>query len=243
MSGINQNCVFAIAQIESMFADDIGNSAVGAGTGFFLRTEGGTTAFVTNRHNVDPRLNPRARNIGPAARLRSVSIRLRFHDQAQQTLPVTSLATVALAQTEVRHSTDADVSAFIKPVFPHLPSGLGFNCINARELATQDAIAATVSLADIVTFVGYPGGADGQPWWDTHWHTPVGRLAGLASRPDIPFTNPQIGTADVTLVSGLSFRGSSGSPVILHQKAAAPIGFLISNQPQPSAWTPDCEAR
>lgn len=34
----------------------------------------------------------------------------------------------------------------------------------------------------------------------------------------MPFTNPAIQSGNVCLVSGLSFSGSSGSPVLLHQK-------------------------
>jgi hypothetical protein len=105
-----------------------------------------------------------------------------------------------------------------------LPVGVDFHCINARELATQETLATRLSMADLVTFIGFPRGPDKVPWFDTAAHLPIGRLAGLASRPDTPFTNPQIPTADVTLVSGLSFRGSSGSPVVSHIKHAAGIG-------------------
>lgn len=224
MAGINQNVAFTIAQIETTFANDLGASASGLGTGFFLKTEGGFTTFVTNRHNVDPQLNPRALKMGPATKLTGVSLRLRHHDEAGRPIDGTSLVQLDTARTQLRHSQDADVSVFIRPLLPDLPTRVGFHCINARELATQESLATSTSMADLVTFVGYPSGPDGKPWYDTKWNTPVGRLAGLASRSDVPFTNPQIQTADVTLVSGLSFRGSSGSPVLSHIKYAAGIG-------------------
>lgn len=233
MAGINQDIVFAITQIETVFSDDIGNPpATGVGTGFFLKTEGGFTTFVTNRHNVDPSLNPRARKMGSGAKLTSVSIRLRYHDDARKPVNETTLVPLALPATTLRHSIDADVSVFIRPVFQNLPPTVGFHSINARELATQETLTMSASMADVITFVGFPGSPAGLPWFDTQWHTPVGRLAGIASRADLPFTNPQIPTADVTLVSGLSFRGSSGSPVFLHYKPAGGVGQdLRSAQP------------
>jgi len=79
---------------------------------------------------------------------------------------------------------------------------------------------------DLVSFLGYPGTGSSQRW-DLEWTTPVARLASLASWPHVPFTNFTIPTDDMTLVSGLSFSGSSGSLVLLHEKGIAPGGGIV----------------
>jgi hypothetical protein len=76
-------------------------------------------------------------------------------------------------------------------------------------------------MMDLVSFIGFPGSGKSK-WWDHAWHSPVARLASLASSPHQPFSNPSIPTADTVLVAGLSFSGSSGSMVILHQKGIPP---------------------
>ena len=79
---------------------------------------------------------------------------------------------------------------------------------------------------DFVSFIGYPG-SNGLGWWDQRWNTPIARMATIASNPAVPFTHDSISTADVTLVSGLSFSGSSGSPVLLHQKGLRTSGLVV----------------
>jgi len=72
-------------------------------------------------------------------------------------------------------------------------------------------------------FIGYPG-LRGQPWWDQAAELPIARVATLASIPAIEFRNEAVKTAEVLLVSGLSFSGSSGSPVFNKRKGIFPGG-------------------
>lgn len=225
MAGINQDLVYAVAQIKTVFVDDVGNVAAGTGTGFFLRTHSSKVVFVTNRHNLDPQLNPKALTFSASRTLHQVELMLRHHDPTTRApRSETCFVRVKISDNSIRHALAADVSVITEPVFEDKPSDYGFNTINVRELATDSELKDHASMADPVTFIGFPGSQGGEPWWDTERNLPIGRLAGIASRPDVPFSNPQIRTADVTLVSGLSFRGSSGSPVLLHHKPAPPIG-------------------
>ncbi len=57
---------------------------------------------------------------------------------------------------------------------------------------------------------------------------PIARIAYIANESSKPYNNSAIKTSDVTLVSGLSFGGSSGSPVILMPKG---IGIPTSFSP------------
>jgi hypothetical protein len=71
---------------------------------------------------------------------------------------------------------------------------------------------------DAASFIGFAGNKDSQ-WWDQLWRLGIARTVNIASVPGIPFTHADLKTSDVTLVAGLSFSGSSGSVVILHEKS------------------------
>lgn len=70
---------------------------------------------------------------------------------------------------------------------------------------------------DLASFIGFAGTKDVK-YWDQKWNMPIARLCIISSWPEIQFTHPKIQTANTALVSGLSFSGSSGSPLILHAK-------------------------
>ncbi len=243
MSGINPLVVFSISQIRMTFRDSIGNSKTPVGSGFFLQSEGGTPIFVTNRHNLDPSLK-----LGADYTLVSASIMLRQYDGNNFTA-ATQFVDIDLSATAIIHSEDADVSALVAPVFIERPPEYWFFSINGKSsLADQAFFETKVLVMDLISFLGYPGTASSQ-WWDTTWNTPIARLASLASWPHIPFSNPQILTADVTLVSGLSFSGSSGSLVMLHEKGIAP-GAIVDPKYAPATiigimsghwWEPSAE--
>lgn len=216
MSGINPLFLFAITQIRSTFRDSIGNSKSSLGTGFFLRSEAGTPIFVTNRHNLDPSLK-----LSSDYSLVSASVLLRRHDGTKFT-SATQFFEVDLSTTQIIHSRHADVSALVAPSFiRRLPEYQFYTINRQKNLADQTLFETKVFMMDLVSFLGYPGTASSQ-WWDLTWNTPIARLASLASWPHVPFSNPQIPTADITLVSGLSFSGSSGSLVMLHEKGIPP---------------------
>ena len=68
---------------------------------------------------------------------------------------------------------------------------------------------------------------------DTAWQMPIAKTVNVASRPENGFYNPAIQTSDVMLVSGLSFSGSSGRPVISHRK-----GFRATPPLQSDGFVP-----
>ena len=98
------------------------------------------------------------------------------------------------------------------------------------KIATDYWLANNVPVMDFASFVGFAG-SNGQPWWDQKWNLPIARLATLASPPSMPFTNPAIKSGNVGLVSGLSFRGSSGSPLFVHEKGMRLRRFFLMLRP------------
>ncbi len=80
-----------------------------------------------------------------------------------------------------------------------------------------------LQIADEAFFIGFPG-FDGRMWFEEAAVLPIARTASLASIPSVPFTNTHIRTADVLMVAGLSFSGSSGSIVINRRQGIPPGG-------------------
>lgn len=228
MSGINQQVIYGVVQIKTTFVDAIGNRRTGIGTGFFLRAATQEAVFVTNRHNVDPGLK-----IGPDWTLAEASVRLRrFHEG--EPLEETQFFAVDLAATRLLHSKAADVSIFVAPKFADKLNGYGSKALGRAALASDELLQTKATLMDFVSFVGFAGSGKEQ-WWDQRWNTPIARLGTIASPPSMPFTNEGIPTEDVGLVAGLSFAGSSGSPLFLHQKGLGPGGDIVDPD-----YTPAC---
>jgi hypothetical protein len=211
MTGISKEVVFTVSRIRTTFVNDIGNPPrMGSGTGVFLRGRSGKLAFVTNRHNVDPSMK-----LGAGWALQDVDLLVRLHE-AGAPVQETKWARLAMNRTRVLVADAGDVAALadLESVGPL--GNFGYKALNVK-LATDESFARDTQIMDPISFIGYPGLA-GQPWWDEKWETPIARTATIASDPAIPFTNSSVYASDVTLVAGLSFSGSSGSPVFTHAK-------------------------
>jgi hypothetical protein len=229
VSGINQHVIYGITQIKSTFADEVGNRRTGTGTGFFLRARSRASVFVTNRHNLDPTLK-----IGSGWSLADASIRLRRFDDRGEPLEETKFVAIDLGATRHIQSSTADVAVLVAPKFVDELKDYGWKALDRGALATDEFLRTRAALMDFVSFVGFAGSGKEQ-WWDQRVNTPIARLGTLASPPGVPFSNESIPTGDVGLVSGLSFAGSSGSPLFLHQKGIGPAGHVVD-----SGYAPAC---
>lgn len=145
-----------------------------------------------------------------------------------QTEDETRFFTVNLKRTDLRLADDgSDCAAFLKPTFDELDDTSEFKnsgCFAARhEITDADWLANEIDLMDFASFVGFAGGKNRETdqrvqWWDHARNLPIARFATIASLTDKSFTNENLLTKNVGVVSGLSFEGSSGSPLIAHHK-------------------------
>lgn len=222
MSGIHPGVFLAVCRIAVSFRDDLGNPKAISGTGFWVRN-GENDCFVTNRHNLDP-----AMKLGSTTsyRLEKAALQLRLNNPPGNWRPDTCFVDVANLGHSLRLHPTADVAAFINPSLPIENPMMGHSTFNLDELGTQQFLVDSVNPMDVASFVGFPG-KDGKPWWDKKWALPIARTTHIASWPRVAFTHDSIPTSDVLLVSGLSFSGSSGSPVLLHEKGIKVGGGLI----------------
>lgn len=221
MGRYNTKIVYAVTQIKTKFSDELGNSRTGTGTGFFLTKTNGEIVYVTNKHNLDPVLL----GLGAGYQLSGLEIQQREYKNNSFT-PNTRFIKVDLNSTQIIYSEIADVSIVISPKFiDQEPSYLHYSLNAEQNLADEKFHLESMEIMDHVSFFGFPG-TSSSSWWDMEWNMPIARIASIASLPFIPFSHKEIPTSDVTLVSGLSFTGSSGSLVLLHQKGMPP-GDLI----------------
>jgi len=170
--------------------------------------------FVTNRHNVDPALK-----LGRDTPFKLEGIKLQMRIQITPTSwgPGTSFVPVLNTGKALTVHPNADVAVLTNPLLELSGKFTQNSGFPLDQIADETFLSESVDPMDVASFIGFPG-KDGKPWWDIRWEFPIARTVNVASWPRIPFTNAAIPIADTVLVSGLSFSGSSGSPVISHRK-------------------------
>lgn len=201
----------SVTLLQITAAQDIGNPRTYNGTGFWIRTFDGLPALITNRHILDPVLKSPVYN-GYFIEELKVQVRETVNGEYSQKAEFVNLI---LEEAQGFCHLTADVTIIIDPKFcGNVTSNhYGFEPIIAIELADEDFFLNRCEMFDPVGFLGYP-----ENWFNTLSNMSIGRTAFLASYPEEAYGNQLTKTEDVILVSGLSFKGSSGSPVFSQPK-------------------------
>lgn len=205
--------VFTVCRLRSTFRDDLGNCKTISGTGFWINTSSGDR-FITNRHNVDPKLK-----LGPDTRysLETLEIELRRSEKPDTYFKDTKFFGISIDNSIIYPDDKADVVAIKSQAIKESSGQYSYKTFSETDIADLPFLQNSVSLMDIASFIGYPGTKNSQ-WWDHEWNFGIARTVNIASHPAVPFSHPEIHTDNISLVSGLSFSGSSGSVLILHEK-------------------------
>jgi len=116
----------------------------------------------------------------------------------------------------------------LDPIASPKDFGPGDRFVLPEEWIASQVHFDRLQIADEAFFIGFPG-FDGRMWFEEAAVLPIARTASLASIPSVPFTNTHIRTADVLMVAGLSFSGSSGSIVINRRQGIPPGGDRLSS--------------
>ena len=217
-----ETVAFNVTRIRTTFRDveTEETCAPRLGTGFWLKTTEGKYLLVTNRHMLDPQLGF---SDPEDWALHSVEVELRcvtgeVADMTQTEFLAVDYLSQCLFVPIVPTGKAPDCAFLADPEFigqePH-HAHQGFASFNEIALATEDHLKADLKMMDPVAFIGFPGPSDA-PWYDHFNQIPIARMATVASF--YIYSNAMIRTADVSLVSGYSFGGSSGSPVISYPK-------------------------
>jgi hypothetical protein len=230
---------WAVSMIRTEFADEIGNKKPLSGTGFWVRTEDEHTIFATNRHNVDASLAFRHDKDLSKCKLARTEVHVRRGG-------VKNLAYEPGRFFEVLDpwwilDEAADVAILIDPV---LVTGGGFDdqyrviTIPIAYIADGAWINTRLQMMDECYFIGYPSierGGKVTFLYDVRANFPIARQAIIASGPF--YTHEDIKVAGPILVSGLSFHGSSGSPV-LTPSLGIPPGSVMARDSATAALVP-----
>jgi len=182
---------------------------------WFATPKGGKNLFyATNRHLVDYDFDKKGWHHMGANSIASVDIELRkFNGNTPS--HETKFFNLVSPPNKVYYPKDNSDLAIIsistnQTVFQNATKqGYRPMCISMDSfLADNTYFIKSLKLVDSVSFIGFPKGV-----FDTDRNLPIARNANIASAPSLPFKNDAV-EGEIVLVSGLSFGGSSGSPVI-----------------------------
>jgi hypothetical protein len=216
---LDQFSAFAVARMRGRLERPGGRPVEYSASGFWLLTPDDHVLFVTNRHNLDPALK---HGFGTPFRLTAVELQVRGTVDGEAGFHrVTNLPTATWC------ASSADCAVIADPVFDSGPPLDSERIFREADLA-EEALFPELQITDGASFIGYPG-FRGRPWWDQVAELPIARVATIASIPTTEFRNDAVKTTDVMLVSGLSFSGSSGSPVF-NQPKGFPSGRTLEER-------------
>lgn len=242
MSGIRQDVLFGVTRISTTFADESGiNVKFGVGSAFWLKTKRGKIVLVTNRHNLEPSIRfPK----NPELKTHSIEIELRRQssgdgDELHRPLqPETRFFKVNGSKTGIFVVGNTDCGIVV-PEYNESPEGFGeCSLFSESDLADEEFFLKVLKSSDLASFIGFAGKRrffwddEKSEWWDQKWSLPISRPAFISSYPGLDFHHNEIPLKDVVLVSGLSFSGSSGSPVLSHQKSI----WILDSKPTLGAF-------
>jgi len=206
MSGIAPSVVFHVNQIEVSFKDDIGNDKQIQGTGFWI-DKNGRHYFVTNAHNIEPRMK-----LGPDTKFRLAKLKIRLRVQmCGQWLQQTTLCEVDIGHSHVCGHPTADVAVLENITFIEREPSVTYSCFKFEDLATQAFLENSLNPMDIASFIGFPG-KTGIVWYDELWNLPIARTVNVASYPKIGFTNSSIPTQMLCWFLGCHFPAPAEAP-------------------------------
>jgi hypothetical protein len=196
----------ATLRFEPLFVNDIGDIKTVSGTGFALK-HGDNFILVTNRHMVDPSFV----NATYTHKINKMFLWCRRTDAWTTDSPSEKFE-VGVSQLRIISHPSADAALILGVQLLNIGSPPIINPMMEESLADEEFFSQEIGVADPCVFIGYPNPIN--PWWDTALGLPIVRLANIASYPHRDFINETIKSTHARLVTGLSFSGSSGSPIL-----------------------------
>lgn len=200
------------------------------GTGIWI-TIGGKNAdvfFITNRHLTDYSFaKDEWEKIG-AKKIEKLDIELRKRDRKSRAFTdETKFFDIITGFDNIFYpQDDSDIAVLhfnmSNPMMDFFRT-VGFcpYCMNLFPfVADENYFSRDLLINDHIAFLGYP-----KNLYDPTTNYPISRIGSISSIPFMPFGNKFIPKGDVVLVSGLSFGGSSGSPVFSLPVNTKGIGF------------------
>ena len=198
----------AVQKILPTFNSEIDKPIQASGTGFWLLTKRGNLYFVTNRHNIDPTMH--GENYS-SRHLASVTILLRAYSQ-RDSLPCKDVFHLQVPIEELTIVWPKDNCDVVLLRAQRLSKPIDPNFVMLSIPDNAMTYHRKPEIIDSLYFVGFPAALRKSAEYDL----PIVRSCTIASFPEIDYSQEDstIPSSETCLVEGLSFGGSSGSPVL-----------------------------
>lgn len=195
------NFIYCSYKITVRFADQIGNKSDCRGTGFFVATDDGNVAFVTNRHVLDPKYK-----------------KLNVHDSMKL------VELVILGKTRQGETFELFLDPSQIPVFPknfeddiaciinpqdisNSLNAVVFHHFGIEALANEHYVSEEIQPGEQVFYAGFPDPHDKLA------QRPILRSGTIASDPKYSYSYTGIDEGERIAYEAFSSGGASGSPV------------------------------
>ncbi len=199
-----------ISRVTCTFVDTKGNVKSASGTGFWISDDDLRPIFITNRHMIDAEyFNIKYKDYA----LKEMSFYLRLeapHNQTNSTVAVP----LQMEGVKITKHMGADLAILSGCNFDYDKAEIiSIRGLHIGSLANSNYFKDRLNLLDACAFIGFPGDPINGCWWDEELGLPIARGANIASYPPKDYVNKTIKSTAARLVTGLSFNGSSGSPI------------------------------
>jgi hypothetical protein len=195
------NFIYCSYKISVSFADDLGNKRSCRGTGFFVATEDGRVAFVTNRHVLDPRY--RKPDVHQSMKL----IEHRILGKTRQGDTYELLVDPDQAPLFPEKIED-DIACIVDPTCKTpSPRVDVFYHLGIEALADEYFFSEGLYPGEQVFYAGFPDPHDKLA------QRPILRSGTIASDPRHPYSNTGEDEGARVAYEAFSSGGASGSPV------------------------------
>ena len=190
----------------------------------YLSRGGRSLFYATNRHVFDISYNPEFQRQN-AHQLINVSLEFRKVSNGQSTGETKFVEFPKLVTNYYVPADNSDLVIYKidttqEPLRTLIAENWKVLCINYDvNIAHSEYFNNELKPVDSVTFVGFPKGD-----FDLLNNLPIARNANIASAPHLRFKNEAV-EGDLILVAGMSFGGSSGSPVYSLPVGNPGLGF------------------
>lgn len=194
------NFIYCSYKVTVKFADDLGNSHLCRGTGFFLAA-GGSAVFVTNRHVLDPKY--KKKNVQESMRLIEIRILGKTHQGETYELIVDSKQLALYPD-----SNEDDVACIINPQCQSTKETTEiFYHFGVEDLADEYLFSEGLHPGDQIFYAGFP-----DPY-DKLAQRPLLRSGSIASDPRYAYSHSGADEGARIAYEGFSSGGASGSPI------------------------------
>ena len=194
------------------------------GSGFWISTDKNPLLFVTNKHNIEPKIKDSNYDLWS---LKKLQIKCRaFDEKSQRPDEQTSIIDCTSWKRIYESDNNAPDVAILIPIFPIKATTITngkITPLTSSSLADKHWFNSLGKIADHAYFIGFPDII----WKNAKYEYPISRNCHISSDPYIDFTEETynnnvsgIKTKQTCLVAGLSFGGSSGSPIFTYE-----VGF------------------